>query len=92
MIFNNWGHIITFLGRGFIGGDYHYLGARLIATYITYNIIEQRSEYLPRTAFETKRPTTPPVQQATYKEGASDNLSKKRSKEKLRLNQAIIQI
>ena len=58
---------------------------------MTYNVIEQRSEYLPRTAFETKRPTTPPVQQATYKEGARDDLSKKRSEEKLRLNQAIIQ-
>ena len=33
MIINNWGHIITFWGRGFIGGDYHYLGARLLATY-----------------------------------------------------------
>ena len=31
---NNWGHIITFWGRGFIGGDYHYLGARLLATYL----------------------------------------------------------
>ena len=28
------GHIITFWGRGFIGGDYHYLGARLLATSI----------------------------------------------------------
>ena len=27
-----WGHIITFWGRGFIGGVYHYLGARLLAT------------------------------------------------------------
>ena len=69
-------------------------GASICLKYnmIGCDIIEQRSEYLPRTAFETKRPTTPPVQQATYKEGASDNLSKKRSKEKLRLNQAIIQI
>ena len=33
VIINNWGHIITFWGRGFIGGDYHYLGARLLATY-----------------------------------------------------------
>ena len=32
VIINNWGHIITFWGRGFIGGDYHYLGARLLAT------------------------------------------------------------
>ena len=32
VIINNWGHIITFRGRGFIGGDYHYLGARLLAT------------------------------------------------------------
>ena len=34
VIINNWGHIITFLGRGFIGGDYHYLGAWLLATCI----------------------------------------------------------
>ena len=34
VIINNWGHIITFWGRGFIGGDYHYLGARLLATSI----------------------------------------------------------
>ena len=32
VIINNWGHIITFWGRGFIGGNYHYLGARLLAT------------------------------------------------------------
>ena len=33
MIIDNWGHIITFWGRGFIGGNYHYLGARLLATF-----------------------------------------------------------
>ena len=29
VIINNWRHIITFGGRGFIKGDYHYFGARL---------------------------------------------------------------
>ena len=33
VIINNWGLIITFWGRGFIGSEYHYLGARLLATY-----------------------------------------------------------
>ena len=32
VIINNWGHIIAFGGRGFIGGDFYYLGARLLAT------------------------------------------------------------
>ena len=36
MIINNWGHIITFWGRGSIGGDYHYLGARLLATFVKH--------------------------------------------------------
>ena len=34
VIINNWGHNITFWGWGLIGGDYHYLGARLLATSI----------------------------------------------------------
>ena len=33
VIINNWGHIITFWGQGFIGGDYFFWGARLLATY-----------------------------------------------------------
>ena len=41
VIINNWGHIITFWGRAFIGGDYHYLGARLLATYTKLNKMDK---------------------------------------------------
>ena len=68
VIINNWGHIITFWGRGFIGGDYHYLGARLLATYcwpaVLFGVVAEATKRvlcIVSTLLQMKRLVLPPA-------------------------------